>query len=164
VVAPKPVINIPSASVGEGRSVFLTVSDERTLSVLGGRGGAEVTVGPNLAETVQSSISEGLQRQGFKPISSAEANSPELHVEIRDIFYVITRGILTDNLRVACGLKVVCSNGCSRLYEKLCRGERLENISSTPTEAENEVYVNDALSKAINSVLQDQQLIQSLAR
>ncbi len=162
MVAPKPVINTPIASVGGGRSVFVTVADERTMSGLGTREGGEIMVGSTLSEIVRSSISEGLQRQGFRPVSIAEANSRELHVEIRDLFYVLTRGIWTDKVRVECGLKVICSTGANRLYEKFYRGERAENIGSDPTRAENEGYVNDALSEALNSVLQDQQLIQSL--
>jgi len=168
VIALKPSISKPVRMIGQDNPVKVTVLDERTNSVLGSRAvqghGADITVGGDLAAIVRSAICDGLQQQGFTILSEPSANSRELRVEIRNLSYTISQGFWMGGLRVECSLKSISYNGLNPLYEKFFRGELTENVGRVPSESENEEYVNTAVSKAIDLLLQDEQLMKSLVQ
>ena len=57
--------------LGPGQPLQVVVIDERTSKTLGTRGvrgvGSELTVAGDLAQTLDTSIAEGLKNQGFVP-------------------------------------------------------------------------------------------------
>jgi uncharacterized lipoprotein len=163
----QPEMQIPESSVGRGIPVQLTVVDERPKSTLGTRGargvGAELTIEGDLAATVRSSISDGLKRQGFTPTPQRTPDGRELRVEIRNLDYGIAVGFLAGSLRTECSVKAICVRGTSRPYEQLHRGEFQESVQVVQTDEANNRYVNAALSKALNALLQDRQLSACLA-
>jgi len=167
VVVPTPTVDCPDAMVGKGHTVTLNVLDERVNSVLGTRSvqgtGAEISCGGDLAAIVEGAISDGLRRQGFAVIDQSSVNSLELRVEIRSLSYKITRGFWMGGLRVECFLKAVCLDGKSWGYENVYRGESTANVGRVPSAAENEEYINKAISNAINLLLQDQKMLKALA-
>jgi uncharacterized lipoprotein len=152
---------------GQGHPVQITVIDERPKSTLGTRGargiGADLTVDGDLVATVQSSISNGLKLQGFVPTSQRTPDGRELRVEIRNLDYGVNVGFWSGTLHTECGLKAICIRGTSRPYEQLHRGEFQESVQVVQGEDANTRYVNNALSKALNSLLQDRQLSTCLA-
>jgi uncharacterized lipoprotein len=167
-VALKPDILLTGSSKGQGRNVFLNVVDERPRSTLGTRAvkgmGAELTVQGDLKDIVRTSVASGLQDQGFVVTSTMPKDGRELRVEIRNLDYGVTMGFWAGSLRTECGLKAVCIIGSNRPYERLYRGEHQESVQVVQGAGANERYLNDALSQAINSLLQDPQLIQSLTQ
>jgi uncharacterized lipoprotein len=167
-VALKPEIQTTLDSVGQGRTVLLTVVDERPRTTLGTRSvkgmGAELTVQGDLTNIVRTAVTEGLQRQGFVVTSDKAADGRELRVEIRNLDYGITSGFFAGSLRTECGLKAICIIGAKRPYEKLYRGEHQESVQVVQSAEANERYLNDALSQAINALLQDPRLSEALAK
>ena len=65
----RPQVQATTGSSGQGRSVLVTVVDERPRATLGTRGargvGADLTLVQDLPTVVRSAVSDGLQRQGF---------------------------------------------------------------------------------------------------
>lgn len=164
----KPEIQPPSVSIGQGKPVLLTVVDERPRSTLGTRGvrgvGAEITVAGDLTGTVRNSLADGFQHQGFKPTSDKPTDGRELRVEIRNLDYRVTQGFWSGTLNTECGLKATCIIGSARPYEQLYRGEFEESIQFAQTAEANEKYINSAVSRAINLLLQDSRLSRCLAQ
>ncbi|HEY6545617.1 MAG TPA: YajG family lipoprotein [Dokdonella sp.] len=162
-----PVVKVEQSTVGADQAVRVNVVDERPKSTLGTRGaggvGAELTLEGDLAEIVQRSIREGLRRQGFIASAEKAGQGRELRVEIRSLDYGVTTGFWSGDLRTQCSLKGICIHGSERPYEKLHRGEFKENVQVVQGEDANNVYVNNALSEAINNLLSDEQLIGCLA-
>lgn len=163
----QPEIQLAQSSLGRGRPVQVTVVDERPRSTLGTRGasgvGAELTVEGDLPAIVRSSITDGLKRQGFIPTTDKTLDGRELRVEIRNLDYSVTVGFWAGTLRTECGLKAICIRGASRPYEQLHRGEFQESVQVVQGEEANNLYVNAALSKALNALLQDHRLSACLA-
>lgn len=60
-------------------------------------------------------------------------------------------------------MKAVCIIGNRRPYENLYRGEFQESIQVIQSDEANDRYINLAVSSAINSLLQDDQLLRCLA-
>ena len=164
----KPEIQPALASNFQGRTVYLTVVDERPRQTLGTRSvrglGAELTVAGDLTNVVRTAVANGLRRQGFVITSHRDADGHELRVEIRNIDYNVTQGFWAGTLRVECGLKAICIVGSARPYERLYRGEDMEKVQFVQGNQANEKYVNSAISKAINSLLRDSELINCLAQ
>ena len=167
-VALKPELVPVSSVVGQGQPVLLIVADERPRSTLGTRGfqgsGAELTIAGDLTTAVRTAINDGLQQQGFKPTSEKPTDGRELRVEIRNLDYRLITGMWSGTLNTECGLKAICIRGSARPFEQLYRGEFQESVQVVQSEEENEKYVNTAVSKAINSLLQDSKLTQCLAQ
>ncbi len=164
----RPDMQVTPSSVGQGRSVLLTVVDERPRSILGRRGvqgvGAELTVQGDLPTIVRETLSNGLQRQGFSPSPEKPVDGRELRVEIRNLDYSVAMGFWAGTLRTESGLKAICILGTSRPYERLYRGEVEETVMVVQGAEANEAYLNSALSKALNQLLGDSRLSQCLAQ
>jgi uncharacterized lipoprotein YajG len=164
----KPELVPVSTAAGQGHCVLITVADERPRSTLGTRGGegvgAELTVAGDLTEVVRKTINDGLQQRGFSPIAEKSIDGRELRVEIRNLDYRIVQGFWSCTLSTECGLKAICMHGSARPFEQLYRGEFQESIQVVQSAEQNEKYVNTAISKAINSLLQDSKLIQCLVQ
>jgi len=162
----KPELLPVSARIGQGQPVLVTVVDERPRSTLGTRGargvGAELTIAGDLLEVVRKAISDGLQNQGFSPTTEKSVDGPELRVEVRNLDYRVVVGFWAGTLSTECGLKAICIQGSARPFEQLYRGEYQESVQVVQTEEANEKYINAAVSKAINALLQDSRLTQCL--
>lgn len=164
----KPEVAPASVAVSQGQPVLLTVVDERPRSTLGTRGamgvGAELTVAGELTEAVRKAITEGLQSKGFTLVTEKPADGRELRVEIRNLDYRVVVGFWVGTLNAECGLKAVCILGPDRPFEQLYRGEVQDSVMVVQTAEANEKYINAAVSKAVNSLLQDPKLAEALAR
>ncbi len=163
----QPNIQVIETSLGRDRPLQINVVDERPKSTLGTRGvrgvGAELTVEGDLVAIVRASISDGLKRKGFAPQTERTGDARELRVEIRNLDYTVTQGFWSGSLRTDCVFKAICIRGSSRPYEQLYRGEVQDDIMAVQTDEENIRYVNDAVSRALNALLQDHQLSACLA-
>jgi uncharacterized lipoprotein YajG len=163
----KPAIAAQHTNVGAGQSLQVVVSDERVSKTLGTRGvrgvGSELTVAGDLAQTLDTSITEGLKNQGFVPTDRTIKDGRVLHVEIRDLEYNMIMGFWAGTMRTQCSLKAVCAVGNVRPFEKMYHGEHEESVQVVQTADANTEYVNDAVSKAVNQLLDDPDLAQCLA-
>lgn len=163
----KPDVEIISDQTVTKKQVQLEIVDERPRQQLGKRTygmSAQITIAGNITDTLRQSISDGLTQKGFLVTPNKPPDGRELRVEIRDIDYKYNQGFLVNSVTVNCVIKGICLIGSSRSYENLYRGDIQENVMFIQTGTANEKYVNAAISKAINSLLNDQQLMQCLAK
>jgi uncharacterized lipoprotein len=161
----QPKLDVAASDVGAGKLTMVSVADERPRATLGTLGvggvGTQLTVEGDLVSAVESAIRDGLKQQGFTVDGPIEN---QLRVEIRNLDYVVNSGFWAGKLNVEFLLKGICIKNNARPYEQIYRGEVRENIQVVQGENANNVYVNDAVSSAINALLRDQKLLQCLAR
>jgi len=86
-----------------------------------------------------------------------------LKVEIRDLKYEVDQGFWSGTLHAQCAMKALCQVGPGKPFEKLFRGEHQESVQVVQNAEENIRYVNDAVSKTINELLNDPELDQCLS-
>lgn len=162
-----PKLEVVSSQLGQGKSIKVVVVDERPKTTLGTRGasgvGADMTIDGDLQAIVQRSIEDGLKAHGFMP-TQGDAGGRELRVEIRNLDYSIITGFWAGTLKVDCSLKGICKQGTERPYEKLHRGEFAESIQVVQGDNANNQYVSTAVSRALNALLSDRELLECLAR
>jgi uncharacterized lipoprotein YajG len=163
VVQVQPVLNPSVQPVGKGAAVSVVVADERPTQSLGQRGadnmGAELTVGDTLAGTVRSSIEQGLAANGFQIAPGGRL----LDVEIRGLDYVVSSGMWNGKIRADCALKAACDSGHGA-YDQFYRGHFERKVQVIADEEENNRYVSEAVSNAINLLLSDPALARCLAQ
>lgn len=161
-----PTLGVNDSNLGAGRRVFVEVEDERRRKSLGTKlpqGGGELTSTVEPTAVVNDAVVQGLQKQGFSPWSAPGPDVSQLRIELRALDYEITQGFWSGGLDVDVAMKAICIVGDRREYEELHRGKHEENIQVVQSQSNNEYYINDALSQAINAVLNDRELVQCLA-
>ena len=162
----KPSVTVNEAELGRGQTVYVLVDDERPSNALGTKipeGGGQITPIQDPKEVVTQALVLGMTRLGFKPVLSEAGGSPQLRGELRAIDYKINQGFWAGGLTVDVALKAICIVDGQRKYEKLHRGHHEESIQVVQSASNNESYINDALSQAIDQVLTDDALMQCLA-
>jgi uncharacterized lipoprotein len=163
-----PSLYLSSSSIGNNKTVWLNVVDERTKSTLGTRGargvGAEITIQGDLVEIVGKALAEGLSSQGFQVSKTSAEIERELRVELRSLEYRTIVGFWSGTVKTESAMKGICILNKSRPYEKLYRGENNQSVQVVQSAESNNVYINNALSSSINKMLADQVLLQCLAQ
>ena len=163
-----PKVEVAATNLGQGRTVGVTVVDERPRSIVGYRGvgtmGATITTAGDPPSAVRAALADGLKRHGFNPVTGQIPDGSELRAEIRGLDYTISQAIFSSTLRAEFTLKGICVIGSTRPYEGTYRGEHEESIQIVQTDSGIEEYLNLVSSRAIQRLLQDTQLIQCLAR
>jgi len=170
-VSLKPDVNVASTEIGKGRPIQLKTVDERTSTVIGSRGlkggaasSAEITSSQDVLAVVQTSLLNGLRRKGFKPALEETSLQNGLRVDIRNLEYSLTPGIVMGNLRAEAALKATCMADGKQSYDRMYRGEETDRVFFVQFASANERYINSALSKAIQGLLDDRKLQECLAQ
>jgi hypothetical protein len=146
--------------------VYVEVEDERPRNAFGTKipqGGGEITPVQDPKVAVAEALVLGMTRLGFNPVLAQSGGSAKLRAELRAIDYKVNMGFWAGSLTVDVALKSICIVDGQRKYEKLQRGHHEESIQVVQSTSNNESYINDALSQAINQVLSDAALLQCLA-
>ena len=167
----KPIVasaSAPTPPVGGKRSIALTTADERLSSAIGSRGlnngmSAEITTRDDVGSVVRGQLESALLARGFEVTTATDPDIRELRVEVRNLEYNVTPGIVTGHLRAEAALKGICSEQGSRKYENLYRGESTEEVFVVQFAEENEKHLNTALGNVILQLLGDQSLFDCLA-
>lgn len=163
-----PELAVKPKAIGQNKALLVNVVDERPRSTLGTRGvrgvGAEIGVDGDIRVPIRRAVSDGLKQHGFSPAAAQVSDGRELRIEIRNLDYGITQGFWAGTLRTECGLKAVCIVGNARPYEQLYRGEFQTSLQVVQPEDANERYINSAVTDAVNAMLNDDALMQCLAR
>lgn len=164
----RPAPHPPPISVGEGRAVYLDVVDARGTAVIGrrafGAGGGKILVGEDLVGVVRDGLSQGLRQLGFKPKERLEPGTAQLRVEIRQISYSVTQGMAVAVLHIGVAIHASCSGGKSDPLERLYGGEHDDHLVVAQSTSQNEQYVSDALTQALEQLLRDDALTNCLAK
>lgn len=162
--------NVTPTDIGKGRVVKLKTVDERTSSTIGHRslGGAgssaEITTTQDVLVVIQTALLDGLKHKGFSPNLGEGSAQRGLRVEIRNLEYSLTPGIILNYLRTEAVLKATCTVEGKESYDKIYRGEEKDRVFFPQFAGENVKYINSALSKVVQNLFDDSKLQECLAQ
>jgi uncharacterized lipoprotein YajG len=161
-----PSISVRKDNLGQGKEIYLSISDDRSSVSLGRRGAgygpaAEITTEKPLEEVVRSKISDGLKSRGFI-VSNNDSLPLQLKIEIRELAYSTSQGFWTGGVHINGALKGLGKNG-SESYEEMYRYNKEERVVVVPTAETNAEWINTALTETLNKLLNDEQLFLLLA-
>ncbi len=163
-----PDTGVPVSNIGEGRTVYLAVSDERPTESIGNRGsaymtGAQITLGEDLTAVVQSAMAEMLGTKGFDVVfEEPEAPHSNLRVDIRGLQYDTSTGFWTGGVEVTAALKATAANEFET-YENFYRYEDEDRVVFVPGAEGNSQRINAALNDVLHQAVADRKLLEVLA-
>lgn len=162
-----PSVSVTESNTGNGKTVFVSVADERPDQSIGKRGvggaGADIMPAENVEDVVRGAVVEGLMKKGFKVANTQTSSDSKLVVEVRFLQYALLTGVWTLGCDVKVALKATATNK-SQSYDHFYRTTREERVPIAPTSATNEKWINEAISKTIQDLVNDAELLSVLAR
>jgi hypothetical protein len=162
----RPAPHPPPISIGSERDVYVDVIDKRKTTVIGrraiGLGGAEITVGNPLAGDVREALVRGLQQLGFTPAGAPRPGAATLRVAIQNISYVVAQEMPAVALHVRVALYASC-DGSRDSYGNRYDGAYDDHLMTLASVPENQEYVGNALTDALEALLRDDALTRCLA-
>lgn len=161
-IDPKP--QIEQSQIGAGRTVAVTVVDERPTQNLGKRSsiGGTIKMDQNLAVIYQDALMAGLRTKGFSPVGGEAKADSRLKVEIRGLNQVSTTGFWTMGSNIDAAVKAYADAGPSH-YEQIYRaGAEHRTIAVSGAKALN-AKINAVVNEQLQSLFADNMLTAVLA-
>jgi uncharacterized lipoprotein YajG len=151
-------LSLAPASIGEGKSVSVTVKDERADTALGRRGtaygaAASINSADKMDEVIRDKFIAGLKQLGFSVDAGADR---KVLVELRLLSYATSTGFWTGGIDTKGNVKVVVSIGSDK-FEKNYRAEAEERVMVVPTAERNAELLNIILDKTLQKVFEDEE-------
>ncbi|MFO1359675.1 YajG family lipoprotein [Plasticicumulans sp.] len=162
-----PSLDVAAPPLGRGRPLVLEVIDTRTEpAVFGIRGGIyqTATVGPrnDVAAAVRQALAERLGAAGFV-LSTPQPGSRTLRVELLRIDYLASGEPAVGEIRSSCEVRASVANAGSS-YSGNYRANSVRQVVGSPGIEENEKIVNEIIAQALQRMLADRGLLDTLAR
>ena len=162
----KPDPRTVPSKIGQGTTVAVRVLDRRPSRTIGYRGldskNAAITTDQNVAELFQQKLLEGLTRKGFTAIPYDGAPGRLLVVEVRQIEYTTDmdfwKGLVQTQAELVASM---VKDGVK--FEQVYLAERKETALEAPSARTNERLINEAVSGALQKLLEDERLLRFLA-
>jgi len=160
-IAPAP--SLTTSDVGRGRSVAVSVTDERPSKNIGKRSsiGGTIKMDGDLASIYQAAIVEGLRRKGFNAVGASGGDS-RLKVEIRGLQEVSTTGLWTMGTNISAATKVIADRGPMH-YEQIYRSENEHRTIALSGAKALNTKLNAAVNDQIQQIMNDNMLLATLA-
>jgi uncharacterized lipoprotein YajG len=166
----RPEVQVPADGAGQGRALQVSVQDKRPGQKIGSTRmdsvAPELVAKGDLAAVVRSSLAAGLARRAFAPSVDPVPDGRELRVEILGLdFDIAERTTGSSTLLTRSALKAACVRDSQPQLERSYEGAARDQVIITaPNEATSSRYLSTAVSRSLNSLLADRQLIECLAR
>lgn len=163
-IDPNP--QIQPANLGHNRPVQVIAVDSRGQKAFGSRGGvykdtALVQPANDVREAIAKSVSQGLQSLGFNAFNPG-ADATTLEVRLEQLDYAPEEGSVVNRVNLDLTLMAEARRG-NTTHTGTYKSSTEHKLPFTPSAARNQAMVNDILSRSIERLLNDQEMIDFLA-
>ncbi len=164
VVTLDPQPEVVERDVAAPQQVALRVVDRRPQQILGYRDeetGVPLTSERPLDEVLADAMTHALERHGFEVVAWTPRAERRLEVEISTFDYQAERQWIGRQVSIAVGLRSTGHAG-ERRYSSESTARTSERVIIGPTRAKNTAMVNDVLSRAVQRLVADETMVQTL--
>ncbi len=171
-ISVRPELYVNPSDIGGQQSVGLEVVDRRKNKNVGeGRGRLAkfkrytIIADSNLAETIETSVSGGLEEIGFrvKPYSKKQGRKLRVDIlKVKDVYTEKISSITKIHEKLSVALRANCFNGKKR-YLNIYSSVKKETHNVVSANFPNEKLVNSTLSLVMRKMFEDKKLIACLA-
>ena len=163
-VAPKP--EVEAANLGHNRSVEVIAVDSRGQKAFGSRGGvykdtALVQPSNDVRAALADSVRKGLQSLGFNAFNPGP-DATTLEVRLEKLDYIPEEGSVVNRVNLDLTLLAEARRG-DTTHTGTYNSSVEHKLPFTPSAARNQEMVNQILSRSIERLLNDQEMIRFLA-
>lgn len=151
-----------SADTGKGRTVAVTVVDDRKSAVIGTRGGvyastSEIRTSDDIKTPIRDELANRLRELGFVVMDSAESADATLKLIVDSIEYAASGEPVVRSVETAATMRVIAKVK-NREYTGRYRGTRTTDVLTAPDVEDNEAMINAAVSRVLERLLTDVEL------
>lgn len=164
---PQPV-KVGESQAGSGTTVALQVADVRSTKKLGEVGDpdnkmVDVTLEEDSSPRIYERVKEALMRMGFAVVPHSEGTDPALRIELRklELQSVKTPFTFETELRAEVAAH---ANKANSFYDRQFNVRTRKDGAAPPFEKDSNALVNTAVSQALEDLLSDEQLLNTLTR
>ncbi len=171
-ISVRPELYVNPSDIGGQQNVGFKVVDRRKNKNVGeGRGRLAkfkrytIIADSNLAETIETPISGGLEEMGFRVEPFAQKQGPKLRVDIlkfKDEYTEKISSITKIYEKLSVALRANCVNG-KKKYLNIYSAVKKETHGVVSANFPNEKLVNSTLSLVLQEMFEDKKLIACLA-
>lgn len=169
-----PDISVVESNQGKGKMITVNVIDKRPNNVVGYRSsstvsnGGEITLSQSLQKLVLYESIKGLMKKGFNPLVAKPDDSSVLTVDIQEFRYYTSTSQWTGGVHTRATLKASVTihnaNMGKRFYENVYTVNNEKRNIVVTTAAQNEKLINEMLNDIMKKLLDDNQLIEFMAK
>lgn len=162
-----PHAEIRQVDIGQGKTVLLSVVDDRVDKMIGRRGtlyggAAEISSTQDLENLIRTEVASGLRQKGFKPVFAPEDSPRRLSVEIQLIEYTASFGFITGGIHGKVALKASATAG-GKNFDYIYRAHRERRAIFVPTAGSDQRTMNEAMTMVLEELFADERLWAILA-
>jgi uncharacterized lipoprotein YajG len=163
-----PVIDVTSEPVVSETFIGLSVSDARTTKKLGevgdpNKGMLDVTLDEDFTGLLYARISEALKKRGFSVVPDSGAMTRSLAVRVNSLVLNSVKRPLDFETELNAEVSAAAYNDNEK-YDRAYYVSTYKTTAGPPFENKSNELVNDAVSKALTDMLNDDKLFELLAR
>lgn len=163
-----PSIKIEEAQAGGGTTVGLKVLDVRPTKKLGEVGDpdtkmVDVTMEEDPSARIYERVKGALEKMGFTVVPAAENADPALQLELRKLELQSVKTPFTFETELRAEVVAHANKGNS-YYDRQFNVRTRKDGAAPPFEKDSNALVNTAVSQALEDLLSDEQLLETLTR
>ncbi len=163
-----PVIDITGQPVTSDTLIGLSVTDARTTKKLGEVGDPnkemmDVTLNEDFTALLSARITEALEKRGFSVVPESGAMTRSISVQIDSLVLNSVKRPLDFETELKAEVSAEAHNANEK-YDRAYYVSTYKITAAPPFEKHSNIMVNDAVSKALSDMLNDDKLFEMLAR
>ncbi|RME34093.1 MAG: hypothetical protein D6786_05890 [Gammaproteobacteria bacterium] len=164
-VAIDPDVRLASRDLGQGRGIGIEVADLRPRREIGVRDPADATATISPAGEIEQALREILSRAlaGYGFVPRQAASGLRFRLELTELSYIPLEGAVTKKVQVTAAVRGIASTAAGS-YTATARAGFTRELLTRPSEADNEGMINEALGSALRRLLEDEGMLEFLAR
>lgn len=163
-----PSVSVRTEPVADGTPVTVTVEDSRTSQKLGEVGDpntqmVEVSLEEDFKPRLLEEVSKALAALGFKVVSGDQEAERNLQIDVRRIELSSVKQPFVFDTELRAELGALATNG-GDTYDRLYYVRTRKETAGPPYLKDSNALVNTAVSQALEDMLNDERLLEMLAR
>lgn len=163
-----PLVKTPPPSLGGGRTLALEVIDERPQPHFGTLGGvyagtAHIRPTGDIAPPIREALASALGAAGFQVQPRGAPGEISMVVAVEEVSYHGSGSPRINKIETLAAISLD-ARGPKGEYNGRSKVKQTKDVILTPTQADNQQLVNDAISNALERLLARQELIDYLGR
>lgn len=163
----KPGVELQErGNIGQGRALSVQVRDNRDSPVVGTRGGvyastSEIRTAADIGTPIRHELADRLRVLGFRIVDAGQQADADLTIMVDAISYEATGEPVVRSVETAATVRVRAGIG-NREYSGRYRASRTTKVLKAPGVEDNEEMINAAVSRVLERLLADRELLDFL--
>lgn len=168
VVTLAPVPAVTGKTFGANRTIALSVVDKRERAYFGTRGGlyqtAYIEPAGDITAPIRAALAGGLAGYGFRVVATGEPADYSMLVDVGSIDYKATGSPALTTVTTSADIGVVLRAQNGEEYSGRAKVSQSKEIPLMPGARDNETLINSTVSKTLERMLTQPEILQFLTR